>query len=50
MCACSLDDTAAVLACVRAALDADLPPALPADMAREAYLERLKGIVGGALG
>jgi len=46
VCPVSLDDEAAVLACVQAALEGpDLEPFVPPDMARGAYLQRLKALV-----
>ena len=49
VCNVDLDDTAAVLACVRAALAVDLPPRIPDEMSPQAYLARLERIIEPAL-
>ena len=49
-CAVDLDSPHTVLGCARRALTADLPPFVPPEMARDAYLTRLKAIVQPALG
>lgn len=49
-CAVDLDAAHTVLACARRALAADVPPFVPPEMARDAYLARLKAIVQPALG
>lgn len=50
MCPVNLEDEGTVLACVRAALDGpDLPPFVPPEMTRDAYLQRVKGLFEPAL-
>ena len=45
VCDVRLDDTPAVLACVRGALARDLPPRVPDAMTPQAYLSRLEAII-----
>jgi hypothetical protein len=49
VCNAALDDTAAVLRCVRKAVELDLPPRVPEQMAPTAYLARLEALLEPAV-
>ena len=50
VCPMAVHDEPSVLACVQQALDGpDLPPTVPPDMTRDAYLGRVKAMLGPLL-